>query len=182
MQTSWAKVEEIMAKAKAKAEKAKEMAEAVGEQAAQAAMQVVNTVEVGAVAFGFGYLRGRYGDVRLLGIPVDVGTGSLLTLMGLGLLLSGNRTAMQASSHVTSLGAGALACGSAAFGAAIGAEHAAKKKSGQPSVQGAGGYNVVAGGPPAPIVDVRFLQPAPVAPRPLTQDEIAAAAQYRAAA
>lgn len=186
MQASWGKVEEILQKAKNAAVKAKEQAAAVAETASAAAAVVVSNVEVGGMAFAFGYMRGRYGDVRVMGIPVDVGAGTLLSLASLGLILSGNQTAMMISPHVNALGAGALACGAAAFGAAIGAEHAAKKKSGsQPNVSG---WNVVAGGPPAggppPPVDTTWAAlPAPnMAPRPITQDELGAAAQWRAAA
>ncbi len=191
-QANWGKVEELVTKAKNAAAKAKEQAAAVAETASAAAAVVVSNVEVGGIAFAFGYMRGRYGDVRFAGIPIDVGAGGLLSLASLGLILSGNTTAMMISPHVNALGAGALACGAAAFGAAIGAEHAAKKKNaGQPNVSG---WNVVAGGPPAgqypgypggppPPVDTRWTPlPPAAAPRPLTQEELAAAAQWRAAA
>jgi hypothetical protein len=78
----------------------------VREQAEEAIGHGIEVAEVGGAAFGFGYANGRWGqdgEIKVLGLPLDLGTGIALTgvamLGGLG----------QYTEHGINVGAGAIA-------------------------------------------------------------------------
>jgi hypothetical protein len=78
----------------------------VREQAEEAIGHGIEVAEVGGAAFGFGYANGRWGEdgeVKILGLPLDLGAGIALTgvamLGGLGLY----------TEHGINVGAGAIA-------------------------------------------------------------------------
>lgn len=52
------------------------------EAAKETMMQVLSAAEVGGTAFGFGWLKGRYGDTDVVGVPVDAGTAAVLHVLG----------------------------------------------------------------------------------------------------
>lgn len=79
-------------------------AAAMRARAAQLLGTIIQTAEVGAAAFGFGYARGRYGDLRLLGVPMDLGTALFLHIGGF--VMNGKR---RWTEHLHNLGDGALA-------------------------------------------------------------------------
>ena len=64
--------------------RAKQALRGVRETAAKTMGEVIGTAEAGVTAFGFGYLRGRYGadgDLSVFGVPVDLAV-ALGLLMG----------------------------------------------------------------------------------------------------
>jgi hypothetical protein len=81
-------------------------------------------VEVGVVAFGFGYARARYGDKMKLG-PIDADLAAAIVLHGAGFAMSKRKF----SGDLHSLGNGALASYLAVVGSVQGTK--AKEKAGQ---------------------------------------------------
>lgn len=106
------------------------------ERSQEAIGQVVQTLEVGIVSFGFGFARGRWGGVDVVGVPADLGAGILAHLGGY--MGFGGKNA----EHLHNLGDGALASYLNTLGAGIGVDMA--NKAGQPAKTG---YEQT-GGPP----------------------------------
>ncbi len=79
----------------------------VREKAETAIGQGIEVAEVGATAFGFGYANGRWGgdegEIKVFGLPVDLGTGIALT----GLAMFGGFG--KYAEHGVNVGAGAIA-------------------------------------------------------------------------
>ena len=88
-------------------------ARGIAEKADEAVGTVVQTAEVGLTAFGFGWAKGRYGSVELMGVPADLLGG--LVLHGLG-FVSGGRY----HEHLHNLGDGAIASYATTLGFGIG--------------------------------------------------------------
>jgi len=95
------------------AERAMNRARGIAEKADEAVGTVVQTAEVGLTAFGFGWAKGRYGSVELMGVPADLLGG--LVLHGLG-FVSGGRY----HEHLHNLGDGAIASYATTLGFGIG--------------------------------------------------------------
>ena len=83
------------------------------EKMEEAIGQVVQTIEVGSTAVGFGVINGRWGGVELVGVPLDLITGGVFHLIGLFGV---------APDHMHNLGDGALASWLTTLGAGIGDE------------------------------------------------------------
>lgn len=81
--------------------------------ATEAVEKTVETLEIGAVAFGLGVVQGRFQGVELLGLPVDL----IAALGAHGLALAG-----VAPRHLHAVGDGALASYAVTLGAGIGAK------------------------------------------------------------
>lgn len=107
------------------------------ERSQEAIGQVVQTLEVSIVSFGFGFGRGRWGSVDVVGVPADLGVGVLTHIAGfMGL---GGKNA----EHLHNLGDGALASYFNTLGSSIGVDMA--NKAGTPAKTG---YEQTAGAPP----------------------------------
>lgn len=104
---------EVMRLAK-KAESLQNRVKKATEKADQVIEKVVRTAEVGASAFSFGLVQGRYGLIELAGVPIDLAAGiggHILGFMGVG---------GQMNSHVHSLADGALAAYAVTMGRGAG--------------------------------------------------------------
>jgi len=112
--------------------------EKVKEHAAKTTEKVVRTVEVGASALGFGMVQGRLGSVEVMGVPVDLGAGVALNLLGYF------GAAGKYSDHLNNFGDGALASYLNTVGKGIGAAMAVK--AGKLPAGGAGQINAPAKG------------------------------------
>jgi hypothetical protein len=76
--------------------------------------KVVRTVEVGAMALGMGIVQGRSGSVEIVGVPLELGIGAGLNLLGyFGI-------AGKHSDHLNNLGDGALAAYLTTVGKGVG--------------------------------------------------------------
>ena len=82
---------------------------------------ILASVEIGATAFGMGFLRGYYGEkAAILGLPIDAATGLLLHGVAYGLGFAGGKVARFAASNLHNVANGALATWAAATGAELG--------------------------------------------------------------
>jgi len=95
------------------AERAMNRARGIAEKADSAVGTVVQTAEVGITAFGFGWAKGRYGSVELMGVPADLLSG--LVLHGLGFVSGGKY-----HEHLHNLADGAIASYATTLGFQIG--------------------------------------------------------------
>lgn len=86
-----------------KAEGLQSRAKKAMEKADEAIEKVVRTAEIGASAFGFGLIQGRYGSIEVVGVPIDLASGLGLHVLG----FMGVGGAM--GSHLHSLADGAIA-------------------------------------------------------------------------
>ncbi len=100
-------VKSTVERARAQMSRAREKTEEVVGEAIRAA-------ETGAAAFGLGWVRGRFGEVSVLGVPVDVGAAAVLH----GVAFLGG--AGKYREHVHALGNGALAVYLTTVGAKVG--------------------------------------------------------------
>lgn len=90
------------------------------EQAAATTEKVVRSVEVGTMALGMGVVKGRMGSVEVMGVPLELGVGVGLNLMGYF------GAAGKYSDHLNNFGDGALASYLTTVGAGVGAAMKAK--------------------------------------------------------
>ena len=146
------KVGEFVAGVEKKYQAAKERLHAAAEPMKWVAMRLVATVEVTAMAFGFGWMRAYYGEKSFLGLPVDAWTGIGLNVLGGAIALSSKSgkkgvAGRLIGENACNLGNGALACWSATAGAGLGAE--AKSKKDQAGGAGPAPSPMVAGYPQA---------------------------------
>jgi hypothetical protein len=82
---------------------------------------ILATVEIGATAFGMGFLRGYYGEkAAILGLPIDAATGLLLHGVAYGLGFAGGKVARFAAQNIHNVANGALATWAASTGAELG--------------------------------------------------------------
>jgi len=88
---------------KEQAERMKKRVAGATERSHETIATLVRTAEVGAAAFGFGVVQGRYGGIEVVGVPIDLGAG-LLAHLGAMMGIGGNM-----SGHLHSFGDGALA-------------------------------------------------------------------------
>jgi hypothetical protein len=111
---SLSKMQEHLERAQARMAKVREHAEAsVG--------QAIQTTEVGGTAFAFGYANARWGEngeLKVLGLPVDLGVGFALT----GLSLMGGLG--KYAEHGNNIGSGAIAAFAYRSGMQMGAQAA----------------------------------------------------------
>jgi hypothetical protein len=90
---------------------------------------MVQSAEVSASAFAFGAVQGKYGPVKVMGVPADLGAGVALHLAGfVGL-------AGKSSSHLHAFADGALASFFFTLGRGVGMDWKSKGLPGQ-SVKG----------------------------------------------
>lgn len=84
--------------------------------------KIVRTVEVGGTAFAVGLLNGKTGGVEIMGVPLELGAGLALNVLGyMG-------AAGKMSDHLGNVGDGALASFAAMEGVKVGLQW--KEKSG----------------------------------------------------
>jgi hypothetical protein len=102
------------------------------EHANEAVDRVVQTVEVGSTAFGFGILNGRFGGVEVLGVPLD----ALASFSMHGLAFFG-----VAPDHLHNFGDGAMASYLTTTGAGIGRAMAVRAGAAAPMQKAASGWN-----------------------------------------
>lgn len=76
--------------------------------------KVVRTVEVGTMALGMGVVQGRVGSVEVLGVPLELGAGVALNVLGYF------GAAGKYSDHLNNFGDGALAAYLATVGKGVG--------------------------------------------------------------
>ncbi|HRI71935.1 MAG TPA: hypothetical protein PK156_47205, partial [Polyangium sp.] len=82
---------------------------------------ILASLEIGATAFGMGFLRGYYGEkAAILGLPIDAATGLLLHGVAYGLGFAGGKMARFAAQNIHNVANGALATWAAATGAELG--------------------------------------------------------------
>lgn len=82
---------------------------------------ILASLEIGATAFGMGFLRGYYGEkAAILGLPIDAATGLLLHGVAYGLGFAGGKIARFAAQNIHNVANGALATWAAATGAELG--------------------------------------------------------------
>ena len=91
------------------------------EHAEEAVGNGIQVTEVGGTAFAFGYANGRWGDdgeIKFLGVPVDLGVGFALT----GIAMFGGLG--KYGEHGVNVGSGALAAYAYRVGAQLGSDAA----------------------------------------------------------
>jgi hypothetical protein len=98
-----------------KAESLQKRVQRATEKADDVIDRVVRTTEVGATAFGFGVVQGRYGAIEVAGIPIDLGA-AVLGHIG-GFMGVGGRNAQ----HLHAFADGALASYAVTMGRGAGA-------------------------------------------------------------
>ncbi|MFH1010985.1 MAG: hypothetical protein V1784_07105 [bacterium] len=106
-------------------EKMKKRSSSVVEKSHELVSTIVRTAEVGAAAFSMGLVQGKYGGVEIVGVPMDLGLGLGLHMMGL-LGVGGNM-----SHHLHAFGDGTLAAYLTTLGRTTGYAWKIKAKSGQ---------------------------------------------------
>jgi len=84
------------------------------QKAEETTKKVVRTAEVGAAAFGMGLLQGRTQGVEILGVPLELGAGLVLNVLGMMDAAGGH------SEHLTNLGDGCVAAYAATLGRGVG--------------------------------------------------------------
>ena len=166
--------EQANSEAKTWKEKASELAEKVDKLAQRAkglavkgeeAMgHMVQSMEVGMSALGFGWAEGRYGSIELLGIPANLGAS--VVLHGLGYFgMAGKH-----SEHLHNLGDGALASYLHTMGVGIGAR---SRQPARPGGATSGAPNVLPRESASSSSEIHQAQP-------LSDNELAALAAMRA--
>jgi hypothetical protein len=90
------------------------------EKAQETTEKVVRTVEVGSMALGMGILQGRSGSIEVMGVPLELGAGVALNLLGYF------GAAGKHSDHLNNFGDGALASYLTTVGKGVGAAMKAK--------------------------------------------------------
>lgn len=118
--------------------RAKQALRGVREQAAKTMGEVIGTAEASATAFGFGYLRGRYGELSVIGAPAE-----LLVALGLKGMAFADAFG-QYNSDAHAIGQGALDSYLATMGVRIGLE--SKKEAEQSTAAVKGDYAAVGSG------------------------------------
>ena len=121
-------------------------AKGLADKAEEAVNTFVQTTEISAAAFGFGMIQGRWQGVEVIGVPVDLGVGVGLHL--LGFLGVGGK----ASPHMHNFADGALACYLTTVGKGVGNNM---------RLGGAGGAassGALPGGGAAPLSDAEIAQ------------------------
>ncbi len=92
----------------------------VRKQAEHTVEKVLRTAETGGMAFGLGYVNGRYGSTEVMGMPIEL-------LLGAGLNIAGYiGLAGKHSDHLNNLGDGALAAYGTVLGVQVGTQMKAK--------------------------------------------------------
>lgn len=101
--------------------KAKSALSRMKEKVVNTTESLISTAEVGAAAFGFGYLNGSHIDpvsgapgYELWGVPLELIVGAGLTVLGQTKMAGKN------AAHLQNLGTGALACYFASLGTSLG--------------------------------------------------------------
>lgn len=97
--------------------------------------QVVQVVEVGAAAFGFGVIKGRWGAVEVVGVPVDLAAGVALHVLAF------TGIAGKYGEHMHSLANGALAVWAGQMGTGVGAKLLDKANAPKATAQGEFGFS-----------------------------------------
>jgi len=118
--------------------RAKQTLKGVRERAVKTMGEVIGTAEAGVTAFGFGYLRGRYGaegELSVLGVPVDLAVA--LGLKGMAFADAFDRY----NTDAHSIGQGALDSYLTAMGVRFGLE--SKKEATAATVAVKGDYAAV---------------------------------------
>ena len=118
--------------------RAKQALRGVREHAVKTMGEVIGTAEAGVTAFGFGYLRGRYGsegELSVLGVPVDLAVA--LGLKGMAFADAFDRY----NTDAHAIGQGALDSYLTAMGVRFGLE--SKKESAAPTAAVKGDYAAV---------------------------------------
>lgn len=110
MEISRAQVSDLRERAQRAMARARNMAEKSEAIVATA----LRTAEVGGAAFGMGVVKGRFGSIELVGVPIDLIASSGLHLLG---FFGGDKYA----DHLHALGDGALASYLTTLGAGVGA-------------------------------------------------------------
>jgi hypothetical protein len=107
-------VREIQAKSQNALAKARTIKLNASKQIEQATETVVQSLEVGGTAFGFGLVTGRYGGVEVLGVPGDM--AAALALHAVALFVDDEHTA----EHLHNFGDGCMAAYLHTLGLGIG--------------------------------------------------------------
>lgn len=127
-----------LSKAREYAERMQKRMSTIRQTAEKAIGDGIEVTEVGGAAFAFGYANGRWGDdgeVKLLGVPLDLGVGFALT----GIAMFGGLGEYR--EHGVNIGSGALAAYGYRSGFQLGAA------AGQDSPHAARRVNAPAGNP-----------------------------------
>jgi hypothetical protein len=112
-----------LSKAREYADRMREKMSKIREHAEEAVGNGIQVTEVGGTAFAFGYANGRWGEdgeIKVLGIPVDLGVGFALT----GIAMFGGLG--KYGEHGVNVGSGALAAYAYRSGYQLGA-HASEE-------------------------------------------------------
>lgn len=117
----------MLEKLKDSAERAKAKYATAIKKGEEIVESVVHTAEVGAAAFGFGMLDGRYGGVEVVGVPLSLLAGA--GLHGAGFFLGG-----KAAPHMHGFGDGSIAAFAHKLGHGTGKEW--RKGSGEKALAG----------------------------------------------
>ena len=147
-----------------KVDKLAQRAKGLAVKGEEAMGHMVQSMEVGVSALGFGWAEGRYGSIELLGIPANLGAS--VVMHGLGYFgMAGKH-----SEHLHNLGDGALASYLHTMGVGIGAR--SRPLAARQGVN-AGVTNVLPSGGATSGAEVHQAQP-------LNDEELAALAAMRA--
>ena len=95
----------------------------------EATAKFVRSCEVGGAAFASGVIQGRFGGMEIMGVPVELGAGIALNVLGYF------GAAGKHSDHLINIGDGALAGYLSATGRGLGAEWAGKDAAKAPDAQ-----------------------------------------------
>lgn len=134
---------------------------------------ILASLEIGATAFGMGFLRGYYGEkAAILGLPIDAATGLLLHGVAYGLGFAGGKVARFAAQNIHNVANGALATWAAATGAELGLKKRlpgdAPQEPVQPPAPPVSSGEVVAGALPQ-VVSPPAQPPQPLGALPMPQ-------------
>jgi hypothetical protein len=117
---------------KAKAVRAQERAETWKEKGEAVLGHVIQTVEVCLMTFGFGLSQGRYGATDVLGVPIELGSGVVMHLLGFFNVFGKH------ADHAHNIGDGALGAYFHTLGVGIGDQWRTEAAATAPTT--AGGY------------------------------------------
>jgi hypothetical protein len=112
--TTMQQVRELQEKAQTALARARTAKASASKQIQQATETVLQSLEVGGTAFGFGLVTGRYGGVEFLGVPGDM--AAALALHSVALFVEDEHTA----EHLHNFGDGCLAAYTHTLGLGIG--------------------------------------------------------------
>ena len=143
-------------------------------------LAVAAMLEINAMAFAFGFVRGYYGEKKLLNLPVEVWAGTFLHALGFYFQITATRGPAGEMTRIMgdqfhNLGNGPLALYFGILGGEMGADYKAAKDGAAPKVAGMLGPGTETGAEPQmSSAYMRALSAGQGSTRPISENELAA--------